>query len=167
MSRRFCHMSRSACDDTSDGTVCAGCSKRHLHMTRTHISVSCATTTRPSGLSPRILQSISPSRSSIAAFRILRRSQAIATIRRAERRGSLAARQRYSNFMIMLPCGHAKKYGTAVLCYSSARASKAAGSCTASNSSRATLIATIRPRYTQGSTISATTVSANILRSSI
>lgn len=165
MSRQFCRMSRSACDDTSDGAVCAGCSKRHLHMMRLHISVSCTATTRPSGLSPRILQSISPSRSSIAAFRILRRSLAIATIRRVARHDSSAARQHCSNFTIMSPCGHARKYGTAVLCCSSARASKVAGSCMASSSSRATLIATIRPQPTQGDTISATAVSANILRS--
>lgn len=163
MSRQFCRISRSACDDTSDGAVCAGCSKRHLRMMRLHISVSCTATRRPSGLSPRTLQSISPSRSSIAAFRILRRLRVIATIRRAVRRGSLAARQHCSNFTIMSPCGHARKYGTAVLCCSSARASKVAGSCMASSSSRAMLIATIRPRPTQGGTISATAVSANTL----
>ena len=167
MSRRFCHMSRSACDGTSDGAVCAGCSKRHLRMMRLHISVSCTATRRPSGLSPRILQSISLSRSSITASRTLRRSLAIATIRRAERHDLSAARQHCSNFMIMSPCGHARKYGTAVLCCSSARASKVAGSCMASNSSRAMLIATIRPRPTQGGTISATAVSANTLQSSI
>lgn len=53
-------------------------------------------------------------------IRTLRRLQVIATIRRAVRRGSLAARQHCSNFMIMSLYGHAKKYGTAALCCSSA-----------------------------------------------
>lgn len=163
MSRRFCHTSRNACDGTSDGAVCAGCSKRHLHMMRLRISVSCTATRRPSGLSPRILQSISLSRSSIAASRTLRRSLAIATIRRAERHDSSAVRQHCSNFMIMSPCGHAKKYGTAVLCCSNAQVSRDAVSYTASSSSRAMSIATIRPRSTQGGTISATAVNANTL----
>ena len=165
MSRRFCHTSRNACDGTNDGAVCAGCSKRHLHMMRLHISAFYTATTRPSGLSPRILHSISLSRSSITAFRIFRRSQATATIRRAARHDSSAARQHCSNFMIMSPCGHAKKYGTAVLYCSNAQVSRNAVSYTASSSSRATLIATIRPQPTQGDTISATAVSANILRS--
>ena len=167
MSRQFCRMSRSACDDTSDGAVCAGCSKRHLHMMRLHISVSCTATTRPSGLSPRTLQSISLPRSSITAYRTLRRSRAIATIRRAERHDSSAARQHCSNFTIMSPCGHAKKYGTDALCCSNVQVSRDAVSYTASSSSRATSTTTIRPRPTQRSTISATAVSASISQSSI
>lgn len=55
------------------------------------------------------------------------------------------------------------QHTTDVLCCSNAQVSRDAVSYTASSSSRAIPIATIRPRSTQGGTISATAVNANTL----